>query len=163
MNGIYLGLGGNKGDRSFFLLKARDLIGKKIGTIIKESSIYQTAAWGNTKQQDFYNQVVLVKSSLSAQECLKKCLAIELELGRARTDKWSSRTIDLDILFFGNKIVKSKNLQIPHPFLHERNFVLIPMNEISPYFVHPVFRKRMKTLLKYSQDNLPVKKVSRPS
>ncbi len=160
MNGIYLGIGGNQGNRASFLSKARHHIAQEIGPIIKESSIYQTAAWGKTNQADFYNQVLYIQSEHTAEECLNRCLAIEKDLGRKRKDKWSSRTMDIDILFFNNQIIKKKKLTIPHPFLHERNFVLVPMHEIAPHYIHPVLRKKIFTLLKNSADKLQVKKVS---
>ena len=160
MNGIYLGIGGNEGNRAEYLAQARALIAEQIGPIQRLSSIYQTAAWGNTKQQDFYNQVLFVRSDLSALKCLNACLKIEQQLGRERKNKWGSRTIDLDILFYNQDHIKKKNLSIPHPHLHERNFVLIPMNEIAPHFIHPVLRKKIFTLVKNTQDKLPVKKVT---
>ena len=160
MNGIYLGIGGNKGNRSKYLEQARLLISNELGTIIKTSTIYQTAAWGKTNQQDFYNQVLFVKSPLSPTESIKKCLVIETALGRERSNKWDSRTIDIDILFYNHEIINSKNLQVPHPYLHERNFVLVPLHEIAPHFIHPVFRKKILTLLKQSPDQLAVKKVN---
>lgn len=159
MNGIYLGIGGNKGNRAQYISRARDFITNEIGNIAALSAIYQTAAWGNTEQQDFYNQVLFVKTKLSAKDALKKCLEIEVKLGRERKYKWSSRTIDIDILFFNRDIINSKNLKVPHPHLHERNFVLFPLNEIAPHYIHPVFRKKIFTLLKNSPDKLPVKKV----
>ena len=159
MNGVYLGIGGNEGNRLLYLEKAKELIREEIAPIAKESSIYKTAAWGEENQPDFYNQVIYLKTELGAQECLKKCLSIEKKLGRKRQHKWSSRTIDIDILFYGSKIISRSNLKIPHPHLHERNFVLVPMHEIAPHFVHPVFRKKIFTLLKECTDNLDVKRI----
>lgn len=159
MNGIYLGIGGNVGNRKENLSKARQLIAEYFGEIKSASSIYQTAAWGKTDQQDFYNQVLFVKTKLASEQCMKNCLEIENQLGRKRTDKWSSRTIDIDILFYNSEIINKPNLKIPHPFIQERNFVLAPLAEIAPYFIHPVLRKRIKTLLKNTPDKLSVKKV----
>jgi len=160
MNGIYLGIGGNEGHRAQNVRQAQSFISTSIGSIVKTSSVYQTAAWGNTEQPDFYNQVLLVKTELSAKDCLKQCLAIEKKLGRIRSGQWSGRTMDIDILFFNQEIIRSKKLTVPHPYLHERNFVLVPLNEIAPHFIHPVFRKKIFTLLKNSPDKLPVKKVN---
>lgn len=159
MNGIYLGIGGNEGDRMRNIQAAQREIIKKIGPIKKSSATYITAAWGQTKQPDFYNQVLFIKTKLTAIACLEKCQKIENDLGRKRTEKWGRRTMDIDILFFNKEIIKSKKLQIPHPHLHERNFVLIPLHEIAPHFIHPIFRKKIFTLLKNSPDELRVNKV----
>lgn len=159
MNGIYLGIGGNEGNRAHFLAKTRERIAERIGHIEKCSSIYQTAAWGETNQKDFYNQVLFIKTKYTAQESMNLCLEIEKELGRERKQKWGSRTIDIDILFYGRAIINSKKLIIPHPHLHKRNFVLVPMHEIAPHFIHPVLRKKIFTLLRNSPDELAVKKV----
>ncbi len=159
MNGIYLGIGGNKGKRVQLLQKAHALIEEKMGVITRTSSIYETAAWGKTNQPNFLNQVLKVETSLDAQACMRACLSIEQELGRTRKQKWESRTMDIDILFYNTAIINSKNLIVPHPYLHERNFVLAPLNEIAPHFVHPVLRKKIFTLLKTSPDQLEVKKV----
>ena len=160
MNGIYIGIGGNQGQRASFLSKARAQIMLEIGPINKASSIYQTAAWGATEQADFYNQVLYVRSKLSPLPCLEKCLAIEKSLGRKRTDKWSSRTIDIDILFYNNEVIKNKKLEVPHPYIQDRNFVLVPLHEIAPHYTHPVLRKKIFTLLKNCKDDLPVKKLN---
>ena len=159
MNGVYLGIGGNAGERAENLRLARKAITEKIGAIIKSSSVYKTAPWGNTKQADFYNQVLFVKTNLPVEKVLKESLAIEDELGRKRTKKWGPRTMDIDILFYNNDIIKKKNLNIPHPRLTERNFVLVPMNEIAPHFIHPVCRKKIFTLLRNSPDKLPTIKI----
>ncbi len=159
MNGVYLGIGGNVGNRAYYLDKARAKITGLIGPILRESSIYKTAAWGNTEQQDFYNQVLYVRTKLEPASLLKTCLEIEKEMGRQRDVKWSARTIDIDILFFNNTIIQKERLQIPHPHAHLRNFVLIPMEEIAPHYIHPIFRKKIRTLLKQCPDILPVSKV----
>jgi 2-amino-4-hydroxy-6-hydroxymethyldihydropteridine diphosphokinase len=159
MNGIFLGIGGNMGNRKKLLHTTRGLIEVEIGAISKSSSVFKTKAWGLENQADFYNQVLYVRTKLSAVDCLKKCLSIEKKMGRERTTKWSSRTIDIDILFFNNEIIKKKDLKIPHPHLHERNFVLVPMNEIAPHYIHPFFKQKIFTLLKNSSDKLSVKKV----
>ncbi len=161
MNGIYLGIGGNQGDRANYLAKARNLIHQQLGPIIKQSTIYQTAAWGLTEQQDFYNQVLYLKSSLSAKSCMNACLEIETALGRRRDHKWGQRTIDIDILFYNQDHIKTKNLKIPHPHLHERKFVLVPLNEIAPHFIHPVLGRKVFTLLRNCPDKLSVKKVEK--
>lgn len=159
MNGLYLGIGGNSGNRRAFLTKAKKLIGINIGVIKNESSIYQTAAWGKTDQQDFYNQAIFVLTNLPAQEVLLQCLKIEESIGRVRVEKWCSRIIDIDVLFYNNDIIKTKNLSVPHPHIQDRNFVLAPMQEIAPHYIHPVLRKKIFTLYHNSPDKLAVKKV----
>lgn len=159
MNGLYLGIGGNAGNRREFLAEAKKEIGVKIGPILKESSIYKTAAWGKTDQPDFFNQVLYLSTKLSAQSTLKTCLEIEKKLGRNRTEKWAARTIDIDILFFNHDIIKSKKLTVPHPHIQDRNFVLEPLLEIAPHLIHPVFRKKIFTLHRLSPDLLPVEKL----
>ena len=128
--------------------------------MIKKSSVYQTAAWGKPDQYDFLNQAVQVKTSLSPTQVLEIILSIESDLGRQRNEKWDARTIDIDILYFGNQIINSSNLLVPHASLHLRKFALIPLVELAPDFIHPIFKKSNRVLLEECSDNLPVKLVS---
>lgn len=153
---IHLLLGGNLGDRFANLAAARKLIGEKIGTIIKTSSLYETEPWGKTDQPDFLNQALEVATDLKPEALLQAILSIEKALGRQREDKWSARTIDIDILFFDAKTLNTKDLTLPHPHLHERNFVLVPMLEIAPNKQHPVFKKTIEELYEASKDDLDV-------
>jgi len=160
MNTAYLILGGNKGDKHKNLVDAIQLIEARIGEITKKSGIYLTKAWGNTKQPDFYNQALCLETNLSATELLKQLLAIEKELGRTRTNKkWQERTMDIDILFFNDEIIDEPNLKIPHPYVQERRFVLIPMNEIAKNHIHPFSKKSIDALLEECADDLEVKLV----
>ncbi|MBI1227631.1 MAG: 2-amino-4-hydroxy-6-hydroxymethyldihydropteridine diphosphokinase [Bacteroidetes bacterium] len=152
----HLLLGGNLGDRLANLAAARKLIGEKIGIIVKKSSLYETEAWGNTDQPDFLNQALEVATNLNPVDLLHAILSIEKKLGREREDKWSARTIDIDILFYEAKILNTKELTLPHPHLHERNFVLVPMLEIAPNKQHPVFKKTIEELYEASKDDLEV-------
>lgn len=154
MNKVYLSLGGNLGDRTKRLAQARRLIEEKIGPIIQQSSIYETKAWGIENQPDFLNQVVIIETNLSPQKTLSIALAIELLLGRVRTQKWYKRTIDIDILFYEDLILEKEQLTIPHPFISERNFVLAPLAEIVPEFLHPVLQKTMAQLYENCTDKL---------
>lgn len=156
MNTAYLLLGSNIGNRENYLLQAAELIEKKIGKITSASSLYNTSAWGNENQNDFLNQAVRIKTNFSAEEVLKIILSIEKELGRERNTKWAARIIDIDILFFNQEIISSKDLTIPHPYLHERRFALIPINEIDPNFIHPILNKTVRILLEKCPDKLPV-------
>jgi len=158
MNKVYLLLGSNQQIPQKQLTIAKKNIAKKIGAIIRQSRIYQTAAWGNTNQPDFLNQVIIVETSIPAVALMQNILDIEKKMGRLRTKKNAPRIIDIDILFFNKAIIHTKTLCVPHPRLQERNFVLVPMNEISPNFKHPVLRYTMHQLFITSTDTLTVKK-----
>lgn len=152
----HLLIGGNLGDRQSNLESARRLIGQRIGTLVKTSSLYETQPWGKPDQPDFLNQALEVATYLKPEEILKAILAIEKELGRQREDKWSARIIDIDILFYDAKVLNTKDLTLPHPHLHERNFALVPMLEIAPNKQHPVFKKSIEELYEASKDDLEV-------
>ncbi|MBC7535946.1 MAG: 2-amino-4-hydroxy-6-hydroxymethyldihydropteridine diphosphokinase [Ferruginibacter sp.] len=159
MNKTYLLLGSNLGDSKQQLSKAVEQINARIGKIIQSSGLYQTAAWGITAQPDFINQVIVVETSLEAEEMMQTILIIEEEMGRVRTKKNAARTIDIDILFFNKEIIKSISLVIPHPFIRDRRFVLVPLNELSARFIHPVLKKSIQQLLKQCPDKLDVKRI----
>lgn len=152
-------LGSNQGQRKQFLQKACKQIAEQCGVITSESSLYETAAWGNTKQAAFLNQVVVISTNLLPDELMKTLLQIEAALGRVRTEKYGPRTIDLDILFYDELVYHSSTVTLPHPAIQDRRFVLIPLQEISPGKVHPVYRKTVTTLLKECADKLEVKKI----
>jgi len=158
MNKAYLLLGSNMGNSRQQLLAANKLVKKNIGRIARQSKLYVTAAWGNTNQPDFLNQVIIVETKLSATELIKAILFVETDMGRIRTTKNAPRIIDIDILFFNKDIIHEKNLIVPHPEIQNRRFVLVPLNELSPAFVHPVLKKTIHQLLDSSPDTLDVKK-----
>ena len=155
----YILLGSNMGNRKQFLNKAIKQITEQYGSLVKESSIYETAAWGNTKQAAFLNQVIFIETKHSPDDLMKSLLEIETGLGRIRTEKYGPRTIDLDILFFDELIYHSSTVTLPHPALQDRRFVLIPLAELSPRKIHPVYQKTISRLLKECADKLEVKKV----
>ena len=158
MNKTYLLLGSNMGNRQQKMLQAIKHIERLIGKVIRQSNLYQTAAWGKTNQPDFLNQVIVVETNLSATETMQTILAIEEKLGRIRTVKNASRTIDIDILFFNKEIINQKDLSVPHPEIPNRRFVLVPLSELSPNMKHPVLNKTIHQLLEICPDKLDVKK-----
>ncbi|MFT3981390.1 MAG: 2-amino-4-hydroxy-6-hydroxymethyldihydropteridine diphosphokinase [Ferruginibacter sp.] len=159
MNTIYLLLGSNMDQPGKQLQSAIQFIRQRIGRIRRQSSLYQTAAWGKTNQPDFLNQVIIVESNLDAVSSLQQILAIEQEMGRIRTEKNAPRIIDIDILFFNKDIIDLPELSVPHPAIAQRRFVLTPLNELSPNFIHPVLRQTNHQLLKICPDKLNVKKI----
>ena len=159
MNKVYVLLGGNIGNRKKYIAAALRQIEKKLGKVSRTSSLYQTAAWGNTDQPDFLNRVIIVHTDQTAEKCLETCLLIEASLGRVRTFKNAPRTIDIDLLFYNKSIVKQKSLCLPHPALHLRRFVLVPLNELSPNFKHPVLQQTIHQLLIKCKDELNVNKI----
>jgi 2-amino-4-hydroxy-6-hydroxymethyldihydropteridine diphosphokinase len=159
MNKAYLLIGGNEGDRLDLLEQARHHIAVFIGEIILRSSIYETAAWGNTTQPNFLNQVLLVNTSMKAEDLMSNLIIIEKKMGRVRNEKYGPRTIDIDILFYNHAIIDLAGLKIPHPQIQKRRFVLVPMSEIAGEFIHPVLKKNISALLQECKDNLDVKKI----
>lgn len=146
---VFLGLGSNMGDRAAHLRNAADLISKNIGKIAKKSHVYETQPWGKTDQDRFLNQVVMANTTLDPRELLEKITKLERELGRERRrdqDKWGPRIIDIDILFYGKRVIRDKGLEIPHPELHKRAFVLVPLLEIAPDLEHPLLKKQIDEL-----------------
>ncbi|MGZ3821394.1 MAG: 2-amino-4-hydroxy-6-hydroxymethyldihydropteridine diphosphokinase, partial [Mucilaginibacter sp.] len=119
----------------------------------------ETQSWGKSDAPDYLNQVILIETELSPQSILKKILAIETTLGRRREEKWGSRIIDIDILFYDSETVTEPGLNVPHPELHKRRFTLEPLSEIAPDFIHPVFNKSIFQLKNELKDNLIVKKL----
>lgn len=160
MEKAYLLTGGNMGSRKKNLKMAAQLINQKCGAVIAVSSLYETAAWGNTDQPSFLNQALEIETKLTAPQLMRRILKIEKEMGRIRKEKYGPRIIDIDILFYGDEIHDLKLLQLPHPELQNRKFALLPLAEIAPKLKHPVLRKKVTTLLKACKDQLKVKKYS---
>lgn len=149
----YLSLGSNKGDRVGYVQQATSLLsslneGEVIFKVIRTSSLYETQPWHEKNTTWFVNAIIEIKTNLSPQDLLTECLKIEKLLGRNREieGRYGDRTIDIDILFYGPEIISEDNLQIPHEHLHERAFVLVPMLELDPDFIHPVLNKSMADL-----------------
>ena len=157
MNDVFLLLGSNLGDRHLFLNQAIEYVKADIAPVVKASSVYETQSWGKTSEPDYLNQVILITTALPAQIILERILAIEKKMGRKREEKWGSRIIDIDILFYGQQIINEPGLHIPHPELHKRRFTLEPMAEIAAAMVHPVLNKNILQLKGELNDNLIVK------
>lgn len=158
MNKTYLLLGSNLGNSNTQLSKAIVQIEEQIGKVTRRTGLYSTAAWGNTEQPDFLNQVIIAETSLTAQQTMETILAIEKKMGRLRTVKNAPRIIDIDILFFNREIIHQKDLSVPHPQIQNRRFVLVPLNELSPNLLHPVLNSTVHQLLIHCTDTLNVKK-----
>jgi 2-amino-4-hydroxy-6-hydroxymethyldihydropteridine diphosphokinase len=152
-NKVFLGLGSNLGNRAENLLMAQKLIEEKVGKTLSKSSIYETAAWGITEQNAFLNQVLEIETIFSPNAVLHLVLKIEKDMGRIREIKWGERSIDIDVLYYNNEIISTENLTVPHPFIQERKFVLVPLCEIAAAFIHPKLKKSNLELLKNCQDS----------
>jgi 2-amino-4-hydroxy-6-hydroxymethyldihydropteridine diphosphokinase len=143
---VYLSLGSNSGNRRQNIEAALGLITKQIGKIARKSHLYETQPWGVTDQDPFYNIVVMANTTQEPRELLENITKIERELGRERKEKWGPRVIDIDIVFYGKRIIRDKGLEIPHPEMHKRAFVLVPMMELDPEFEHPTLHTAMDML-----------------
>ena len=156
MNTVYIQLGSNIGERESFITKSMHKVEDDIGKIITASSIFETTAWGNENQNNFLNSVIEIKTPFDAFTILQKSQEIENSMGRKRKEKWGKRTIDIDILFCNNEIINTKELIIPHPLIQQRKFVLVPLSEIAPNYMHPILKKNMSTLLSECKDTQKV-------
>ncbi|MDN3203054.1 2-amino-4-hydroxy-6-hydroxymethyldihydropteridine diphosphokinase [Algoriphagus sediminis] len=148
-------LGSNMGDREQLLSQTRELISKQMD-IISLSKVYETEAWGPSAKEKFLNQALLVETSFFPEELLGRLKGIESELGRVRKQRWSDRNIDIDILYFGDRIINLPTLQIPHPHISNRRFALVPLAELLPDFVNPLERKNHQQLLEECSDEKKV-------
>lgn len=161
MADVFLGIGGNLGSRKSNIDTAIDLISKRINKPVKISSFYLNEPWGFSHPKYFLNIVLLIKTELSPEQLLFEIKKIESEMKRVKTkDSYEGRPIDIDILFYNNEIISCDNLIIPHPKLHERLFVLVPMNEIFPDLVHPVFKESINALLQKCTDTSQIRKLN---
>jgi len=156
----YLLLGGNVGDRFKIINQSIILIEERIGIVIQQSSKYETVPWGFDTNNLFLNQAITIETNYTANEVLEKIHQIEAELGRVRIgEQYASRTVDIDIIFYENLIITQRDLIIPHIHLYKRRFVLEPLNELCPDYIHPVLNKPVRQLHEECNDPLQVMKI----
>jgi len=157
----YIGIGSNLGDKRRNCLKAIEMIGQIPGCELTGRSDWYLTKPVGVKEQDWYvNGVASISTTMSAQDLLGRLLAIEADMGRVRKQRWESRIIDLDILLFGHEILNEENLTIPHPLMHLRRFVLVPMSRLNPDLVHPSLGVSMAELLRnIPEDNQVVTRL----
>jgi len=160
MNQVYLQLGSNMGERYQYLSSAISLIEEKIGVVESASKIYESTPWRIDGQENYLNQVLLVKSNLSSLGVLHEALQIENALGRVRLEKWGERIIDVDIIFYNDEMIETAELCVPHKHMHERLFVLLPLVEIAPDFIHPKYKKTINELMASCSDTDKVEKYA---
>jgi len=161
MNSVYIALGSNRGDRENNLQKAMDYLEEKAGRIAKVSSVYETQPWQMDDHTNFLNRVVLLETDFNASGLMNCILQIEAIMGRIRTNSgvYEPRTIDIDILFFNRDIIHGDSLVIPHPQIAKRRFVLQPLSEIAPFYVHPQLKKTICELLASCADGHSISKL----
>jgi len=144
---VFIGIGSNLGDKTANCARAVELLAAAGIIPVKKSSLRQTEPWGVKEQPEFINMAIMAETRLSPGELLLELKNIEKQMGRVETIRWGPRCIDLDILFYNDMIVTEKDLCIPHPLLHKREFVLLPLAEIAPDKWHPVLKKTVRALM----------------
>lgn len=152
-NIAYIGIGSNLGDKVKYCSNAiEEISGYKGNVILEKSSFYRTEPWGKEDQGWFINCVVKIETPLSALELLRFLQGIEVKFKRVKGQRWSPRTVDLDVLFVNDEVINRPGIQIPHPLIQERRFVLVPLCEISPELIHPTLNRSVKELLEKTRD-----------
>lgn len=159
---IVLHLGSNMGDRKQHLIFACREIENRIGKIASASNIYNTEPWGKKDQADYLNAAVKVFTKLEPHKILDLTREIEVEAGSSHKEKWGKRILDIDLLFLDDKIIDEERLKVPHPFIHKRNFVLVPLMDILPFYRHPQLDRTIEELYLSCQDPLNVEYFDKP-
>lgn len=162
METAYVLFGSNLGDKEVLFAQACLLINNRCGRVVKVSSAYESEPWGFEAEEWFLNRVIVLETELSPEGLLDALLQIEKELGRVRNPEvkgYASRTVDLDILYFGSRVIHTERLTVPHPRLHLRRFALMPMCDVAPLLVHPVLRQTQTELLGLCLDACEVRKL----
>lgn len=163
MHQVFLGLGGNIGNKHENFCRAHQLISKKLGKIKALSSIYETPPWGFHSEHVFWNQAIEIESILEALEILWRIKEIEESFGlKSKEQRYTNRAIDIDILYVDDAFFETESLIVPHPRLHERKFVLVPLAEIAPNFKHPLLRMSNLDLLNHCKDQSIIRKIEAP-
>jgi 2-amino-4-hydroxy-6-hydroxymethyldihydropteridine diphosphokinase len=160
MHQVFLGIGGNTGNKQDNFDKVYTFIKNELGEVLRSSSVYETSPWGFQSEDNFWNQVLVVETEYSPEELLQKVAKIENWLGRERgTTGYTSRKMDIDILYFDELVRENENLTIPHPQIANRLFVLVPLAEIAPEFVHPLLKITTLEMVENCPDKSEINKI----
>ena len=161
MNSVFLSLGSNRGNRQEYLQTALSFLEKRGGKVLKASHIYETQPWKMTDDTNFLNQVIWLETNLDASQMMELIIETETSMGRIRAKSgYEPRTIDIDILFFNEDILNSPSLTIPHPLIAQRRFILEPLSELAPDYIHPLLKKTIKQLLSDCPDSHSISKFA---
>lgn len=163
MHKVFLGIGGNVGNKQKNFNEALILIEKHLGKVLKISSIYETPPWGFKAEENFWNEVIMIETDRSAHNLISEIHIVEQHFGRQREadSRYSSREMDIDILYFDEEHIENAQLTVPHPRIAQRKFVLVPLVEIAPDFVHPLLHQSNFQLLEHCKDESMIKRVKK--
>ncbi len=159
MSVAYIGIGSNLGNKRYHCLKAVELLKQNGLRVSKMSSLYETEPWGVREQPSFMNMAVEVETDLAPRKLLDLLKRIERRMGRKKTQRWGPRSIDLDILLYDDLVIREEDLIVPHPLMHERTFVLVPLSEIAHDKVHPVFLTKVGDILRKRNGDRSARKL----
>jgi 2-amino-4-hydroxy-6-hydroxymethyldihydropteridine diphosphokinase len=148
---VVLSLGGNKGNREKLLFHAIESL-NDFFQLLSVSKIYETQAWGGVAKANFLNQIAVISTAKKSDEVLEIIQKIESDLGRTREEPWGDRTMDIDMLYYGNQVIETEKLKVPHPFIAHRRFILVPLNELLPDKKHPILNKTSARMLEECVD-----------